>query len=101
MGTKLFAGCKLIGASAPNQCQITTFLRLKTDNIAKLKIELKSILLEIVVVVVVVVVVLLFYVHGKHLRSCRDGQLTFPHFFLGRLRPPKRFTSTSCPCFRQ
>ena len=28
------------------------------------------------VVVVVVVVVLLFYVHGKHLRSCRDGQLT-------------------------
>ena len=27
-------------------------------------------------IVVVVVVVLLFYVHGKHLRSCRDGQLT-------------------------
>ena len=25
---------------------------------------------------VVVVVVFLFYVHGKHLRSCRDGQLT-------------------------
>ena len=25
---------------------------------------------------VVVVVVLLFYVHSKHLRSCRDGQLT-------------------------
>ena len=25
---------------------------------------------------VVVVVVLLFYVHGKHLRPCRDGQLT-------------------------
>ena len=23
-----------------------------------------------------VVVVVLFYVHGKHLRSCRDGQLT-------------------------
>ena len=23
-----------------------------------------------------VVVVLLFYVHGKHLRSCRNGQLT-------------------------
>ena len=22
------------------------------------------------------VVVLLFYVHGKHLRSCQDGQLT-------------------------
>ena len=26
--------------------------------------------------IVVVVVVLLLYVHGKHLRSCRDGQLT-------------------------
>ena len=26
--------------------------------------------------VVLVVVDLLFYVHGKHLRSCRDGQLT-------------------------
>ena len=25
---------------------------------------------------VVVRVVLLLYVHGKHLRSCRDGQLT-------------------------
>ena len=25
---------------------------------------------------VVVVVVLLFYVHDKHLRSCRDGHLT-------------------------
>ena len=24
----------------------------------------------------IVVVALLFYVHGKHLRSCRDGQLT-------------------------
>ena len=23
----------------------------------------------------IVVVALLFYVHGKHLRSCRDGQL--------------------------
>ena len=27
-----------------------------------------------------VVVALLFYVHGKHLRSWRDGQLTYPHF---------------------
>ena len=26
------------------------------------------------------IVALLFYVHGKHLRSCRDGQLTLPHF---------------------
>ena len=30
----------------------------------------------IICLVVVVVVVLLFYVHCKHLRSCRDGQLT-------------------------
>ena len=27
-------------------------------------------------ILVVVVVALLFYIHGKHLRSCRDGQLT-------------------------
>ena len=27
-------------------------------------------------IVAFVVVALLFYVHGKHLRSCRDGQLT-------------------------
>ena len=27
-----------------------------------------------------IVIVLLFYVHGKHLRSCRDGQLTYPYF---------------------
>ena len=39
-GGGLFAGCKLIGAPAPNQCQIITFLTLKTDNIAKLRIEL-------------------------------------------------------------
>ena len=42
-GGKLFAGCKLIGTPAPNQCHIITFLTLKTDNIAKLRIELKSI----------------------------------------------------------
>ena len=33
-----------------------------------------------------VVVVLLFCVHGKQLRSCRDGQLT-----MGRLRPLKQY----------
>ena len=26
---------------------------------------------------IIIVVVLLLYVHGKHLRSCRDGQLTY------------------------
>ena len=46
-GAKLFAGCKLIEAPGPNQCQIITFLTLKIDNIAKLSLELKSILLEI------------------------------------------------------
>ena len=46
-GGKLFAGCNLIGAPAPNQCRIITLLTLKTGNKAKLRIELKSILLEI------------------------------------------------------
>ena len=47
-GDKLFAGCKLIGALAPDdQFQILTVLALKTENIAKLRIELKSILLKI------------------------------------------------------
>ena len=41
---KVFSGCKLIGAPAPNQCQIIIFLTLKID-IANLRIELKSILL--------------------------------------------------------
>ena len=31
------------------------------------------------VVVVVVVVELVLYVHGEQLRSCRDGQLSYPH----------------------
>ena len=30
-GGKRFAGCKLIGAPASNQCQMITFLTLKTD----------------------------------------------------------------------
>ena len=30
-------------------------------------------------VVVVVVVGLVLYVHGQQLRSCRDGQLSYPH----------------------
>ena len=46
-GGQLFAGCKLIEAPAPNQCQIMTFFTLKTNYIKKLRIELKSILLEI------------------------------------------------------
>ena len=31
---------------SPNQCQIMTFLKLKTDNIAKFRMVFKSILLE-------------------------------------------------------
>ena len=46
-GGGLLAGCKLIGAPAPNQCQIIRFLTLQTDNIAKFRLELKSILLEV------------------------------------------------------
>ena len=42
-GGKLFAGCKLIRAPTPNQCQIVTCLTMKADNIAKLTIELNSI----------------------------------------------------------
>ena len=41
-GAKLFAGCKLIGPPAPDQCQIITFLTLKTDNIAKVSKELEG-----------------------------------------------------------
>ena len=44
---KLFAGCKLIRAPVPNQYQIITLLILKTEHIAKIRIALKSILLEI------------------------------------------------------
>ena len=33
-------------------------------------------ILLVIIPIFIVVVVLLFYVHGKHLRSCRDGQLT-------------------------
>ena len=39
---KLFAGCKLVRAR-----QIITFPTLKTDNVAKLRIELKILILEI------------------------------------------------------
>ena len=68
---KPFAGCELIAAPATKLCQIITFLTLEIDNIAKLRIEFKSILLEIPSLCCIVV-----YVHGEHLRSCRDGQLT-------------------------
>ena len=46
-GAKLFAGFKLIRNPESNQCQIIAFLTLKTDNIAKVRIEIESILLEI------------------------------------------------------
>ena len=47
---------------------------------------------------VVVVVVLLFYVHGKHLWSCRDGQITYPgqavnQYFVHILSP----VTDNCP----
>ena len=45
-GANFFAGCKRIRVPAHNQYQIITFLILKTDNRAKLRIELKSILFK-------------------------------------------------------
>ena len=50
-----------------------------TLNISDLKIpftDFKPSINTFVHNIVVVFVALLFYVHGKHLRSCRDGQLT-------------------------
>ena len=38
-----------------------------------------------IIIVVVVVVALLFYVHGKHQRSCRSVNLHVTTLFLGRL----------------
>ena len=43
---------------------------------------------------------LLFYVHGKHLRSCRDCSVSLTTLFLGKLGPPKQLTSTLCTYFR-
>ena len=48
-----------------------------TQNYLVLKTLLYALIeLKVIYQKKVVVVVLLFYVHGKHLRSCRDGQLT-------------------------
>ena len=44
------------------------------------------------------IIIVFFYVHGKQLWSCRDGERTL---FLGRLRSPNRLTSTKCTYFRQ
>ena len=41
-----------------------------------MKISMKCNRCDLFQTIVVVFVALLFYVHGKHLRSCRDGQLT-------------------------
>ena len=46
-GGQTFAGRELIAAPATKLCQIIIFLTLEIDNIAKLRIEFKSILLEI------------------------------------------------------
>ena len=56
-----------------NQCQIITFLILKSHDIENSRIDMKGIILQVPSnqIKVVVVVVLLFYVHGKHLRPCR------------------------------
>ena len=46
-------------------------------------------------------VALLFYVHGKHHKVMSGRSVNLTTLFLGRLRPPKRLTSTSCTYFRQ
>ena len=38
-------------------------------------------------------VMLLFYVHGKYISSCRDGQLTYPHFSWAGLNRAHTFAS--------
>ena len=48
-----------------------------------------------------VVVVALFYVHGKTSKVMLGRSVNLSKLFLGRLRPPKRLTSTSCTYFRQ
>ena len=43
---------------------------------SQLRKEINPLSVCYVVVAAAAVVLLLFYVHGKHLRSCRDGRLT-------------------------
>ena len=49
---------------------------LETKDVVNVCYIFKCIYLKYAKKILVVVVVLLFYIHGKHLRSCRDGQLT-------------------------
>ena len=57
--------------------------------------------MEWVVVVVLCCVVLLFYVHGEISKGMSGRSVNLTTLVLGRLRPPKRLTSTSCTYFRQ
>ena len=51
---------------------------------------------------VVVVVELLFYIQGKQTSEVISGwSVSLTTLFLGRLRPPKQFTSTLCTYFCQ
>ena len=51
--------------------------------------------------VIVVAVDLLFYVHGKWSKVMSGRSVNLTTLFLGRLRPPKPLTSTSCTYFCQ
>ena len=53
---------------AVHSCKSWFFVEIEIDNSTVSNRE--------IITLVVVVVVLLFYVQGKHLRSCQDGQLT-------------------------
>ena len=55
--------------------------------------------MTIFVVVVVVVVVLVFYGPSTHFRSFLAHSVNLATLFLGK--PPKQFTGTACPFFRQ
>ena len=54
-------------------------MREKTTNKIKKKEDVRVINVDLLLIVlkgILYYIDLLFYVHGKHLRSCRDGQLT-------------------------
>ena len=62
--------------SANNVSGVTSFNLCKMAGHALHSTKFREIILKGIKVIVGWLVVLLFYVHGKHLRSCRDGQLT-------------------------
>ena len=54
----------------------TVLILINTPALIKISSSIPELKCYIDRLTLVVIVVLLFYVHDKHLRSCRDGQLT-------------------------